>query len=286
MATIGFDRSKPIVPDVNQWHFVVDWAKYAGALGATNLCLAKVGNGDTGGTDARFEVHAENARRRGLIFGGYWYSPRQTDLFLQRFPPQPNAFPIIDFEGKASVKDAVAAAEKLETEWGFTPMFYGRSKWIDLGQPTGTIIQRCLYWGSEYGPALRVPEGVGTPVMWQLFGGEPSAPGPAGSPQKFAGLNDSPCDINMVIDFRAIQSLLGGQPAPAAAEIAPDPRPRITIPGRSGMNDDQAAAYANGMYAAHQGQEYERPGTYGEWFEMGWNAVKADEKALGEEAQR
>ena len=52
------------------------------------------------------------------------------------------------------------------------------------------------------------------------------------------------------------------------------------------MNDDQAAAYANGMYAAHQGQEFERPKSFGEWFEMGWNAVKADEEALGEEAKR
>jgi len=121
MATIEFDRSKPIVPDVNQWHFVLDWAAYARALDPTNLCLAKVGNGDTGGTDARYEVHRDNAGRRGLLFGGYWYSPRQIDLFLKRFPPQPNAFPIIDFEGDATVKDAVAAAGKLQSEWGFFP---------------------------------------------------------------------------------------------------------------------------------------------------------------------
>jgi hypothetical protein len=57
---------------------VVDWAKYAGALGSTNLCLAKVGNGDTGGTDARYEVHRDNARRLELIFGGYWYCPARS----------------------------------------------------------------------------------------------------------------------------------------------------------------------------------------------------------------
>jgi hypothetical protein len=198
---VPFNSARPIIPDLNQWHFVGDWTAYAAAL-SVKVCLAKVMNGDTGERDPKFDFHLQGAKDQGLAFGGYCYSAKAVDTFLGVFPPQEACFPIVDYEGSSTPHDAEVTIAKLQVEWGFLPWFYGRRKWIDDGQPKDTIVQQCPYWGAEYGPALKVPEGVGEPILWQCRGGKDrngNNPGPGAAPQVFTGIEGGDCDINMVL---------------------------------------------------------------------------------------
>ncbi len=105
---------------------------------------------------------------------------------------------------------------KLHAEWGRWPVFYGHSTWIAAGEPAGTAVENCLYWGADYTGSLSVPRGVGRPFAHQFAA---SSKGPR--PWHFPGVADNPAlrgpdglplgpDINsLLIPFADVRALAG-----------------------------------------------------------------------------
>ncbi len=223
MVTIRFDLSRPRFPDVNDGHPVIDWGKLLEALGPMRILGFKVGNGwlDDPMSDSAFEAHLEGAESRGLLALGFWFGARKVDDYLRVFPPKEGRIPCLDFEFQRThtitpqdAEDAIPFVQRLHDEWGRWPVFYGRHTWIEAGQPTGTVIENCPYWGAQYGPALEVPAGVGTPVLHQFAA---SSGGP--EPHFFPGVKnvrlkpDDPLlgpDINSaLVSFETLQAVAG-----------------------------------------------------------------------------
>lgn len=202
MTTITYDPGNARFPDVNEYHPVNDWDALTRGLRVPVLGF-KVGNGDEQNpmSDSKFGAHLIGAEARGLMCLGYWYSASKVDDFLKAFVPKAGRIPVLDFEGSATVARAETFVEKLHAEWGRWPAFYGRRQWIDQGEPGGTAIANCPYWGAEYGPELKVPRGVGQVMAWQFYGATPGDPRPAGAPMTFPGVSGK-CDLNMLVFSR------------------------------------------------------------------------------------
>jgi len=223
MVTILYDRSRPRFPDVNDGHPVIDWGTLLEALGPMRILGFKVGNGwlNDPMSDSAFEAHLGGAESRGLIALGFWFGAHKVDDFLRVFPPKEGRIPCLDFEfprghviTAQDAEDAIPFVDRLHDEWGRWPLFYGRRTWVEAGEPTGTDVERCPYWGAEYGPALRVPAGVGTPVLHQFAA---SSDGP--EPHFFPGVAnvrlrpEDPLlgpDVNSVlVPFETLQEIAG-----------------------------------------------------------------------------
>jgi hypothetical protein len=178
MIAIPFDSSRPRFPDPNENRKVIDWDALVTELGDTRILGFKVGNGwlNDPMSDSSFEDHFQGAESHGLVALGYWFGAHKVERYLSAFPPKEGRIPCLDFEfprdpphviTSQDVDDATAFVVKIHDEWGRWPWFYGHATWITAGQPEGTEIENCPYWGPDYLGELTVPTGVGTPVVHQ-----------------------------------------------------------------------------------------------------------------------
>jgi hypothetical protein len=197
VTTIRFDRTRPRFPDVNEGHPVNDWDALVRQLGSTRILGFKVGNGwlHDPMSDSEFGAHLRGAENHGLIALGYWFGAQKVEDYLDAFPPKIGRIPCLDFEFQhfkhqpdhvitpQDADDAHTFVTRIHAEWGRWPFFYGHSTWTRAGEPTGTNVENCPYWGPDYLGELTVPAGVGTPVVHQYAA---SSKGP--EPHFFSGV--------------------------------------------------------------------------------------------------
>ena len=240
MSTIPYDSTRPRFPDVNEGHPVKDWNALLAALGTTTILGFKVGNGwlNDPMSDSAFGAHFEGAESHGLLALGYWFGAQKVDRFLSAFPPKDGRIPCLDFEFQQGhdidghdADDADAFVTKLHDEWGRWPCFYGHATWMTAGQPEGTAVENCPYWGSDYNGELTVPNGVGTPVIHQYAA---SSKGP--EPHTFPGVGNiildgktlGPDMNSVLVPFASIEQLAFGSSRgidePGGDSVALDPQ--------------------------------------------------------------
>lgn len=186
---ITFDPNRPIFADVNHWHPLLDIREYIKHCSAKCIGI-KISEGNFIAQHAM--GYLQLAEQHGLIVIGYNYG-LNSSVFLNAFPPKPGRIPCLDFEGNSlSISGAEVFINQVNREWGRLPLFYAGSCWRALGQPTGTVVEQCPYWGPQYGHKLIPPNGVGNPIAWQFTDGK-FGPGP----KKFPGIGT--CDINSLL---------------------------------------------------------------------------------------
>lgn len=200
MPSIPFNDALPRFADVSHWQPVQDFALYADSVGGRALGF-KINQGTK--VDFTAHAHLAGAKAHGLVAIGFSYGAGSVETFLAEFPPAPGRIPVLDFEGDITVGAAEAWVAAVHAAYGRYPWFYGRSVWNDRGAPKGTLIEKCPYWGPQYGPRLDVPEGVGTPIAFQYTDGKD---GP--EPHSVPGIGA--CDLNMLLCSPAELRMLAG----------------------------------------------------------------------------
>lgn len=204
---IDFDPNRYMFADVNHWHPLLDVNEYLDKsfkkfpYQKANCISIKISEGNFIAQHAMGTLQV--AEQKGLIIIGYNYG-LSFDTFMHAFPPKAGRIPCLDFEGNSlSVSGAELWVNEVSKEWGRMPLFYAGSAWRALGQPTGTVVENCPYWGPQYSNHLLVPNGVGKPVAWQFTDGK-FGPGP----KSFPGIGK--CDINsLLISYEELRLIAG-----------------------------------------------------------------------------
>jgi hypothetical protein len=227
MTTIAFDPSKPRFADVSHYHPVASFSDYARATDAQALAF-KVTQGSF--LDPTSNKHLDGCEQHGLVAIGYEYGLVNVKFFLERFPPKEGRIPVLDFEGASiSVAAAEAWIRTVKGAYGRYPWFYGGAEWRARGEPGGTEVENCPFWGARYGKPLEVPGGVGKPVAFQFTDGQH---GP--EPHQFPGVVGN-CDVNMLlVPPEELREMAGLSIGPTAVRPFPGRNLRFTKPSMKG----------------------------------------------------
>lgn len=205
---IEWDPHRPVFADVSHWHPLLSAALYAQSS-VSGVIGVKISQNGQPADMAVAMVQAAEAQ--GLLVVGYQYGTADPGGFLRLFPPAPGRIACLDFEGQtaggaAGVLAAEVFVDVVGAAYGRPPWFYAGANWKLAGEPEGSGLSFCPWWGAQYGPHLRVLRGLGAPVAWQYTDG---VGGPDGAPRRHAGVKGA-CDMScLLVSTERVREMAG-----------------------------------------------------------------------------